>query len=302
MEGEGWTICARLEHGSTDSVDQDVCYLVKGNLPSAKQFETFVRDHKEEDVNAAWVNEDGRIVDCMRGLPSETHNALLVTVPLRGGSIPVHFLSPIPQRRNAQEKLIETMQKLVILIRRSEVYRERAIACLKSCQVHESHALLMQVDFSQTQLDVDALKQTAFMVAQTIGLLMSNHEMYTKAALAEFFPDLKDLLWRVKGASTAPLTAAVKKMLECVGGTLKQHQSFVLFVPSPHSKHFMSVLQHEKNRVRVLVHATSSDAAYIRVSDALIVSREAPHWKVDASIRKSCLEIGVYDVAGKRIP
>lgn len=291
---EAW----RVEHGSIDSVDLDCCYLIRGNeMPASKTLDAFCKEKRGEDVNVALVGDSGFIVDCMRGLPSETHNALLATVPLRGPMtlLPTFFSShTVP--RNAHEKLLDTLQKLTIMVRRSGPYRDKAISCLKSNQVAEMVALVTQVDFSQTSLDVDAIKQCAFIVAQTLELL-SGTELYTKSALAEARPELRNMLFRDPNADTAPLSAAVKLMLESVGGTLKQHQSFVLFIPGSDGgcKHFMSVFAFEKNRVRLLFGATSRDAEYIRVSDALIVSRAPPHWKVEAKVRKQCEKVGVYN-------
>ncbi len=60
----------RLVHGSVDSRDVDVVYLVCNELPSNAAFAAFCANHAVEDVNVALV-ADGSIRDCMRGLPCE---------------------------------------------------------------------------------------------------------------------------------------------------------------------------------------------------------------------------------------
>lgn len=290
-----------VEHGSPDSVDRDVVYLVMGGhqLPTDAALVSFARSKPTEDVNVALVR-DGRIVEVWRGLPAELHNALLVTLPLRGASVP-QGLSLNPQPRCAVEKLLHTVQWITISVRRSPVYRDRAVAALRSGGVVEAVRLCSTVDVAQTLLDVDARKQLAFVVAQTHALLQGR-ELYTKRALADAFPALEPHLMRHPEADPAPLTAQLRAMLEAVRGRFVQNATHVLFLPDAPT-HGPVVLLYAANRVRSLVRGPASGCAFLRVSSALVVSVDPPHWKVaNAALRKRCQRDGAcYDEDGNEL-
>ena len=181
----------RVVHGSEDSVDLDVIYLYKGKLPSNAEFVKFQKENEEEDVNFGLLNDDGVVIDCMKGVPSEVHNMILCN----GRSLDGVPIKREAMKRGCAEKLLDSFQKLVIMVRRCQAYREEAIQCLRSNQISKMITLAQSIDFRKIELDTNEQKTIAFFLTQSIALA-KGEELYTKAALKKAFPQAGNLLYR----------------------------------------------------------------------------------------------------------
>ena len=73
-------IIARYIHGSENSTDLDVIYVVD-ELPSLQECKTFCSD-KDENRNLITV-ENGIVTSVYKGTPDEVNNSLLRTYNLR---------------------------------------------------------------------------------------------------------------------------------------------------------------------------------------------------------------------------
>jgi hypothetical protein len=231
----------RVVHGSLDSVDLDVIYLLPcsvGRLPLGSELAEFQKQHPDEDVNfAVFDPETHHVVDCVRGVPSECCNMLLKTTECS-------FLERM--ERSTGEKLLDCLQKSVILIRRCPCVREEAISCLRANSAQTMVRLIQKMDVKELSLSADQGKQLAFMWGQVAGLMLKGAELYDKTSLVEHFPFLRPVLYR---KSLSGLEQIISLVLE-QPFRLYQSGAVVVYVGPEGSR---SVCQFEKNRARCLL-------------------------------------------------
>lgn len=76
-------VIAFFHHGSSDSRDRDILYLVEGEILDRKASQKFIlMAPKGEDRNVFCISRDNIVCDVYRGLPDEVHNQLLATYAL----------------------------------------------------------------------------------------------------------------------------------------------------------------------------------------------------------------------------
>jgi hypothetical protein len=205
----------RIVHGSLDSADLDVVYLSCSDshrLPSGAELVSFQREHPDEDVNfALFDRETGTVCACCRGLPSEVNNALLSNERLEGRQLASSVLRKSP--RCMGEKVLDTLQRFAISVRRTDVYRNEAIDALRSNSAASFLRLFQNVDWdANVAAGPDEAKHVAFMVGQTIALL-NGEEVYTKAAIAKCVPCSEAALLRKPGAAVNGVLQKLRKLL-----------------------------------------------------------------------------------------
>lgn len=264
----------RVVHGSLDSVDEDVVYLSSSRthrLPDGREFVAFCKAHPQEDVNFALVDED-HVQDVLRGLPSELNNALLENPRTAVPGQPV--LQRV--RRSACEKLLDTLQRAAVLMRRAPAYRDEAIAALRSNSAAGMLRLALRVEWGgeAAGLDADAAKQAAFMMGQAEALL-EGAELYDKAGLAGRCPEVAAVLGRRGGREG--LSAAAARLWRRVESEarLAQHGPWALCrLPAE-----TALCRFEKNRTRLVVLAAPG-ARFLRWGEGGSVLRLQPlDWK-----------------------
>ena len=190
----------RYIHGSADSTDLDVMYVVD-TLPALPQAQTFYREHPGENCNFI-VIRDGIVAQCLKGHPDEVNNALLHTYPLHPQDHPLQILRPV--QRDVFLKNITMTRKYLSPLTRTALRPSVKEALRGSWQ--RRLEVLASVDFSRTDLtgvrgreQQDLIKSMAFSLGQAVGL-HNGAELYTKAAIAEHIPALEPYLYRRQDA------------------------------------------------------------------------------------------------------
>ena len=188
-------ILARYIHGSEDSIDCDVIYIVD-KVPSQREAPLFCTDNLDENRNIA-VIEDGRIVWCHKGFPDEVNNALLATYPLH----PQEDMLLIRERviRDLPIKLLSVLRKIIMDFRHTSLKTEarrslkggfdERVRLLRSTDLR---TLLWNISESK---QMDRRKSMAFQLGQAIAL-SDGVELYTKMDIAEYIPGLRPYLYR----------------------------------------------------------------------------------------------------------
>lgn len=198
---------ARLVHGSQDSSDLDVLYVMDSK-PSFLDCQRFCAD-KEENRNIIVVR-DGVVVECFKGLPDEVNNALLRTYGLHAQTSPNPVLRAV--QRVVPLKLARGVRVILTRLTRTS-YRAPVKAALRTCDFDEQRRALSQIDFRLAALSVDALKSVAFQFGQLHGLIRGQ-EHYSKSEIAEAFPELEPILYRrAKGSESFDVLNSHRDML-----------------------------------------------------------------------------------------
>lgn len=190
-------IIARYIHGSEDSTDLDVYYVVD-KLPEFSECRKFCSENTEENRNLI-VIENGIVVDCFIGTVDEINNGLIVTYSLHEQTYPLLITKPV--ERNLPIKCIRATRGILSILSHTQ-YREEIKKALKGNWKQRLNTL-SNIDFST--IDFDFLdkkndgthfkKVIAFQIGQTLALIRGI-EVYTKSSIAETFELLKPYLYR----------------------------------------------------------------------------------------------------------
>lgn len=186
---------ARYIHGSEDSTDCDVIYIVD-KVPSPRKAPLFCTDNQDENRNIA-VIEDGRILWCYKGFPDEVNNALLATYPLHSQEDML-----LVRKRAARDlpiKLLSVLRKIIMEFRHTSLKPEARLSLrsgyderVKMLRSTDLRTLLWNI----SELDqMERRKSMAFQLGQAIAL-NDGIELYTKKDIAGYIPDLEPYLYR----------------------------------------------------------------------------------------------------------
>lgn len=186
----------RYIHGSADSTDLDVMYVVDA-LPTLPQAQAFYRENPGENCNFL-VIRDGIVAECLKGHADEVNNALLHTYYLHPQEHPLLIEHPVA--RDVFLKDITMTRKYLSPLTRTPLRQEAKAALRGSWQ--QRLQVLESVDLGRTDLSgvrgreqQDLIKSMAFSLGQAVGL-HRGLELYTKADLAAQIPELEPYLYR----------------------------------------------------------------------------------------------------------
>ena len=186
----------RYIHGSADSTDLDVMYVVQ-TLPTLPQAQDFYRSHPGENCNFI-VIRDGIVDQCLKGHPDEVNNALLSTYSLHRQEHPLLIRRAVP--RDVFLKDITMTRKFLSPLTRTQL-RPLVKAALRGSW-QQRLEVLRSIDLTQLDLSgvrgreqQDLLKSMTFSLGQAVGL-HEGVELYTKAAIAAHVPALSPYLYR----------------------------------------------------------------------------------------------------------
>ena len=191
-------IIARYIHGSEDSTDLDVIYVVD-ELPSLQECKTFCSD-KEENRNLITV-ENGIVTSVYKGTPDEVNNALLDTYKLHEQEYPLLVERKV--ERDVHIKAIRAVRCILSHLSRS-MFRPEIKNALRGSWSVRIETLQMiydhfdEIDFDSLQNNMsgdDVKKLIAFQIGQVLALT-DFVELYTKSEIASYFTDLKPYLYR----------------------------------------------------------------------------------------------------------
>jgi hypothetical protein len=223
-------ILARYIHGSEDSTDVDVVYVVD-ELPDKAECKRFCSEDPNENRNLITI-KDGAVSEVYKGTIDEVNNALLSTYGLHEQSYPLLVKRHI--ERIPPLKYVRGVRIILSHLSRSQ-YRERVKKALRSNWRDRLNELLdidiTTIDFSALNKHMDRediLKVIAFQCAQMRGFIQADammrepaeqKEIYTKHQAAEVYPELEPFLYRDPGSDIAVL----KKFLDDVIYDLRWH-------------------------------------------------------------------------------
>lgn len=195
-------ILARYVHGSPDSRDLDVVYIVD-EMPPLGECPAFCSADPMENRNLA-VIRDGVIVECFKGFPDEVNNALRATYALHEQHDPLLIRRSVD--RDLPVKCLSVLRKLLMELRHTS-FRPAARAALKG-NYTERLALARKADLRRLEWQIPQEEQTerrkamAFQIGQALAL-RAGTELYTKQAISDYMPALRPYLCR----QTCPMDA-----------------------------------------------------------------------------------------------
>ena len=200
MLNEEVKIVARYIHGSSDSMDEDVVYVVERLPESVEACKEFccAPERADENVNMCEI-EDGHVVRVFKGTPDELNNSLFRTYWLHRQESELLVTESVP--RNVPLKICRAVRCILSHLSRTE-HREEVKAALRG-PLGERLDLLLRIDFGKIDFTGefknvsgrDALKVIAFQLGQVYGLLECV-ELFTKREIANEYPVLEDFLYR----------------------------------------------------------------------------------------------------------
>jgi hypothetical protein len=185
-------------HGSEDSIDVDVYYVVD-SLPSFQECQDFCSD-KEENRNLI-VIKDGIVTDCYKGTVDEINNGLFYTYQLHPQTFPNPILRLV--ERDILIKSVRVLRCIISHLSRTQ-YRNAVKLALTTPEWQIKVNTLSTIDittisdFGKNRTKEDVLKVFAFQLGQILAL-HENIELYTKSSIATQFSELKDFLYRQPG-------------------------------------------------------------------------------------------------------
>lgn len=194
-------ILAKYRHGSEDSTDVDVHYVVDA-LPDPAECKRFCSEDPAENRNLIMIR-DGVVTNVYKGTPDEVNNALLRTYPLHDQTSPLLVERPVPRVRPL--KYVRAVRIILSHFSRSQ-YRKEVKEALVGGSWHQRVSVLNTLDLTQIDFDTlnkhmtgaDVRKVVAYQIGQTLALTPRNNpaELYTKREIALEFPCLAPYLQR----------------------------------------------------------------------------------------------------------
>lgn len=174
-------IIAKYIHGSENSIDTDVMYVVD-ELPSLQECKVFCSD-KDENRNLI-VIEDGIVTKCYKGTPDECNNSLFATYKLHQQSDELLVTRTVD--RDKRLKTIRALRGILSHLSRTS-YRPQIKEALRSEDWDFRVDVLRSIDLTTIDFDyiqnnmsgADIKKLIAFQIVQTAAL-WNGVEIYTK--------------------------------------------------------------------------------------------------------------------------
>ena len=214
-------ILARYIHGSEDSTDLDVLYIVD-ELPDKAECKRFCSADPSENRNVATVS-DGVITSVYKGTVDELNNALLRTYHLHSQTD--ELLVTRELERCVPLKLVRAVRILLSYMSRTH-YRSQVKPALRGTWTDKLNMLdkidLTTVDFNAFHKGehnrADILKTYAFQIGQVTGLLHNPQiEVYTKSEIVEKIDgQLKPYLYREDNADLDFLNDCIRFVVELI--------------------------------------------------------------------------------------
>lgn len=186
----------KIRFGSSDSLDDDVIYIVD-SIPNIVHCKQFCSSDPSENRNLA-VIEDGIVVDQYKGTSDELNNSIYLTFGLHKQEIdecPVHRLI----ERDLIIKDARAIRCILSHCSRTQ-YRPVVKKALKSMTIIDRLDALQEIDlraikdFDKNDI-IEVHKTIAFQLAQAMALHLGV-ELFTKKQSAEIFESLRPYLYR----------------------------------------------------------------------------------------------------------
>lgn len=219
-------------HGSANSVDKDVIYLVPEphQLPSAQQCHYFCHhdtDAHLENRNVA-VIRNGMIVQCYKGTCDALNNQILTTFAYH--EQPCFDACPVSRvvRRQVVLKVVRSIRQILgfVATQKSGFYAQ-AKQALHSPNFVDRVTCFQQLDFAQvfvlplSKAHVDTLKSVAFQLLQTLAQF-SFVPLYSKDAIVQYDKRVDAIMYRKYDLIEQDLTELMHVLNEYVQLIVKE--------------------------------------------------------------------------------
>lgn len=205
-------------HGSADSIDKDVVYLLD-RIPEFNECKMFCAS-LEGNPNIIYV-EDGIVKWCYKGSEDEVNNGLFYTIPLHDENKDNPIKRPV--ERDLCLKLIRAVRGIISHLSRSQ-YREAIKRALRGEFEGKLDVIenldLMSIDFDSLNHNMrgcDILKLIAFQIGQSLALI-EGKELFTKREISEYMPVLKQFLYRDENPDIQALEASLMYFVKVIRG------------------------------------------------------------------------------------
>ncbi|KAH3746197.1 2'-5' RNA ligase [Pelomyxa schiedti] len=230
----------RIVHGSEDSVDLDVVYIV-ANMPSVAQCHAFCNagasSSPVENRNIATVS-NGVISKCLKGLPDELNNAIRRTFKLHveNNSLVCPILRNTGRDINGKAR-VSLQSILGLLIHNTDAETRAVIESAVKSALHsqdiQSMANALKTITLQAVipvLGVEERKRIAFQVGQLLALIQ-NVELYTKKEISDYFPETRPLLYRKPVLSPEESDLFIQSLLRLCNSISSRNTTVPLQIP-----------------------------------------------------------------------
>ena len=196
-------IVAKYIHGSEDSLDVDVFYVVD-KITSFNDAKAFCDSYTDENVNIITI-ENGLVTDCYKGTVDEIQNSLFRTYKLHKQTSELLIYEPV--KRDVFVKTVRVVRCFLSHLSRTQ-YRKEVKLALQKPDWKLKIDTLKNIDYNVIdnfkEKREDILKVFSFQLAQGLGLLL-DIEIYTKKEASDNFPTLKKYLYREKESDITDL-------------------------------------------------------------------------------------------------
>lgn len=193
---------SRFVHGSPDSRDLDVVYIVPptAQFPSVATLVAFCRN-EDEDRNVIQLarengnNGDWFVKKSFRGAPDEVNNAILETHRNLPNDPLYHLAITSKGSRSVLLRFIVATKAIIIKMRRTESCRPACVDALRSWLFSTNLSTVhgaCRASFGD--LDQESAKYVTFHFAQSYALALGS-ELYSKKSLIAFLPSIEPLLY-----------------------------------------------------------------------------------------------------------
>lgn len=193
---------SRFIHGSTDSRDLDLVYILAPDAPFPSQ-PTLVAfcKHDEEDRNVIQLaRENGDTGDwfvkrSFRGAPDEVNNAVLETHRNMPNDPPYQLGISSKCCRSVILRYIVATKAIIIKMRRIDSCRNDCVEALRKWHFSTNMSTVHgSCRASFADLDQESAKYVTFHLAQSYALALGV-ELYSKRSLVSFLPEIAPLLY-----------------------------------------------------------------------------------------------------------
>lgn len=185
-----------VTHGSEDSLDHDI-YVILPEQVDNKVAKEICRSYRYYNANLLTIS-NGQVSWCYKGTVDECNNSLFNTYDLHEQTIENPVTSLL--KRQYGLKMVRTIRGILSYFSRTEKRKEVKKALRSECmnfkiEVLESLNISETTDYQKASV-TEVYKFLAFQLGQTIALLKDNKELFTKSAVANYYPDLQNFLLR----------------------------------------------------------------------------------------------------------
>jgi len=201
-------------HGSHDSLDEDVYYVIDEIPKDRKTADDIIKQNKNQNVNLIKI-DDGIVSYCHFGTIDEVNNGLITTYPLHYQKYPLEITRYV--ERDVLLKLIRVVRCYISYLSRTK-YGKEAKTVLKSYSFQNRISFLKSVNFEEIldfeKKDIkEVYKILTFQLAQIKGLF-EDLELYTKEDCVDYIPNIKPHIYRLDGASSSVIEECKKNLVE----------------------------------------------------------------------------------------